>query len=49
VAKALDEHQELFRLYGDPWYYDTRMVASSRVIPMAAGALRYYPERGYVK
>ena len=49
VAKALDEHQELFRMYGDPWYYDTRLVASSPVIPMAAGAMKYYRERGYVK
>ena len=49
VAKALDEHQEQFRMYGDPWYYDTRLVASSRVIPMAAGAMKYYRERGYVK
>jgi len=49
VAKALDEHQELFRMYGDPWYYDTRLVASSKVIPMAPGAVRYYRERGYVK
>lgn len=49
VAKALDEHQELFRMYGDPWYYDTRLVASSKVIPMAPGATRYYRERGYVK
>jgi uncharacterized protein len=49
VAKALDEHQELFRMYGDPWYYDTRMLASSKVIPMAPGAMRYYRDRGYVK
>lgn len=50
VAKALDEHQEQFRMYGDPWYYDTRLVASSsNVIPMAAGAMKYYRERGYVK
>ena len=49
VAKALDEHQELFRMYGDPWYYDTRLVANSKVIPMATGAMRYYRERGYVK
>jgi TRAP-type uncharacterized transport system substrate-binding protein len=48
VAKALDEHQELFRMYGDPWYYDTRLVASSSVIPMAPGALKYYRERGYI-
>jgi hypothetical protein len=47
VAKALDEHQELFRMYGDPWYYDIRLVASSSTIPMAAGAWKYYRERGY--
>ncbi len=49
VAKALDEHQELFRMYGDPWYYDTRMVAKSTVIPMAPGAMKYYRQRAYVK
>ncbi len=49
VAKALDEHQELFRMYGDPWYYDTRLVANSKVIPMAPGAVRYYRQRGYIK
>jgi len=49
VAKALDEHQELFRMYGDPWYYDPRLVAASSVIPMAPGAMKYYRERGYVR
>ncbi|MBV9505851.1 MAG: hypothetical protein JO323_12680 [Acidobacteriia bacterium] len=49
VAKALDEHQELFRMYGDPWYYDTRLIASSKTIPMAPGAMQYYRERGYAK
>lgn len=49
VAKALDQHQELFRMYGDPFYYDTRLVAVSPIIPMAQGALNYYRERGYVK
>jgi TRAP-type uncharacterized transport system substrate-binding protein len=49
VARALDEHQELFHLYGDPWYYDVRSVASSSVIPMAPGAMKYYRERGYVR
>ena len=48
VAKALDEHQELFRMYGDPFYYDVRLVAHSPVVPVAAGALQYYRERGYV-
>ena len=49
VAKALDEHQELFRLYGDPWYYDMRLVASSGTVPMAPGAMKYYRERGFVQ
>jgi TRAP-type uncharacterized transport system substrate-binding protein len=48
VAKALDEHQDLFREYGDPWYYDIHSVARTSVIPMAPGALKYYRERGYV-
>jgi TRAP transporter TAXI family solute receptor len=48
VAKALDEHQQLFREYGDPWYYDIRSVATSSVIPLAPGAMKYYRERGYV-
>jgi hypothetical protein len=48
VAKALDEHQELFRMYGDPFYYDARLVAHSPVVPVAPGALQYYRERGYV-
>ena len=48
VAKALDEHQELFRMYGDPFYYDARLVAHSPVVPTAPGALQYYRERGYV-
>jgi TRAP-type uncharacterized transport system substrate-binding protein len=49
VAKALDEHQNLLRIYGDPWYYDIHTVASPREIPMAPGALKYYRERGYVR
>jgi TRAP-type uncharacterized transport system substrate-binding protein len=36
-------------MYGDPWYYDTRLVAKSTVIPLASGAERYYRERGYLK
>jgi hypothetical protein len=35
-------------LYGDPFYYDTRLAANSSVVPMAAGALKYHCERGYV-
>ena len=48
VAKALDEHQELFRMYDAPFYYDTRLVAHSPVVPVAPGASQYYRERGYV-
>jgi TRAP-type uncharacterized transport system substrate-binding protein len=36
-------------MYGDPWYYDTRLVAKSAVIPLAPGAAKYYRERGYLK
>jgi TRAP-type uncharacterized transport system substrate-binding protein len=49
VAKALDEHRELFQVQLEPWYYDPQTVASSRVIPMHPGALKYYRERGYLK
>jgi TRAP-type uncharacterized transport system substrate-binding protein len=48
VAKSLEEHQELFRMYGAPFYYDARLVAHSPVVPVAPGALQYYRERGYV-
>lgn len=48
AAKALDEHQDLLRLYGDPWYYDPKLVAYSPVIPLHPGALKYYRERGYI-
>ena len=49
VAKALDEHRDLFQVQLEPWYYDPQTVAVSRVIPMHPGALKYYRERGYVK
>jgi TRAP-type uncharacterized transport system substrate-binding protein len=50
VAKSLDEHQELFRMQAEPWYYDTRLVATTAGgIPMHPGAMKYYKERGYVK
>jgi hypothetical protein len=47
VAKALDEHRELFQVQLEPWYYDSRTVAVSRVIPLHPGAIKYYRERGY--
>ena len=49
VAKALDEHRDIFRLQAAPWYYDTKMIATSSSIPMHPGALQYYRERGYVQ
>jgi uncharacterized protein len=49
VAKALDEHRQLFQVQLMPWYYDRDTVAVSKVIPMHPGAMRYYRERGYVK
>ncbi len=49
VAKALDEHRDLFQVQLEPWYYDPRTVAASKVIPMHPGAMKYYRERGYVK
>ena len=49
VAKALDEHRELFQVQLEPWYYDPRTVAVSKVIPIHPGAMKYYRERGYAK
>ena len=49
VAKALDEHRDLFQVQLEPWYYDPQTVAGSKVIPMHPGAMKYYRERGYVK
>jgi uncharacterized protein len=49
VAKALDEHRDLFQVQLEPWYYDPRTVAVSKVIPMHPGAMKYYRERGFVK
>jgi TRAP transporter TAXI family solute receptor len=49
LAKALDEHQEVWRMQAEPFYYDTRSVAVSRVIPLHPAAARYYRERGYLK
>jgi len=49
VAKALDEHRQLFQVQLEPWYYDPATVAVSKVIPMHPGAIKYYRERGFVK
>jgi uncharacterized protein len=49
VAKALDEHRQLFQVQLEPWYYDPQTVAVSKVIPMHPGAMKYYREHGYVR
>ena len=49
VAKALDEHRQLFQVQLEPWYYDPQTVAISKVIPMHPGAMKYYREHGFVK
>jgi TRAP transporter TAXI family solute receptor len=49
VAKALDEHRQLFQYQVEPWYYDPQSVADSKVVPIHPGAMKYYRERGYVK
>jgi len=49
LAKALDEHQELWQRQAEPFYYDTRKVAVSPIIPLHSAAARYYRERGYLK
>jgi TRAP-type uncharacterized transport system substrate-binding protein len=48
LAKALDEHQELFRMQAQPYWYDPRLVAISKDVPLHPGALKYYRERGYI-
>jgi len=49
LTKALDEHQEVWRFQAEPFYYDTRLVAVSTVVPLHPAAARYYRERGYLK
>jgi len=49
VAKALDEHRDLFQVQLEPWYYDPQTVAVSKTIPLHTGAIKYYRERGFVK
>ena len=49
VAKALDEHRDLFQVQLEPWYYDPRTVADSKTIPLHPGAIQYYREKGYLQ
>src|SRR5579871_3927572 len=49
LAKALDEHRDLFQMQLEPWYYDPRTVTDTKTIPLHPGAMKYYKERGYAK
>jgi TRAP-type uncharacterized transport system substrate-binding protein len=47
VAKALDERRDLIRWTNQPFSYDPMTVADGGGVPLHAGAVRYYRERGY--
>ena len=49
VAKALDEHQELFAWSNNTFSYNRYTVGSAFGVPLHPGAERYYRERGYIK
>jgi len=49
VTKALDEQSHVFRLQAEPFYYDPKLVAVSKTIPLHPAAQRYYREVGYLK
>jgi TRAP-type uncharacterized transport system substrate-binding protein len=48
VAKALDEHRQLFQVQLEPWYYDPD-GGGQQGDSDTPGAMKYYRERGYVK
>jgi uncharacterized protein len=49
VAKALDEHRDLFRWTHVPFTYDSQLVTKLPPVPLHPGAERYYREVGYIK
>jgi TRAP transporter TAXI family solute receptor len=49
VAKALDEHQTLFRWSHLPFSYNPATVWKFGDVPLHPGAARYYKKRGYMK
>ncbi len=49
LAKALDEHQDLFQWSHMPFSYNVRTVWKNFDVPLHPGAARYYKERGYMK
>jgi len=48
LAKALDEQSHVFQQQAQAFFYDTKRVHVSPVIPLHTGAERYYRERGYM-
>jgi len=49
VAKALDEHQEVFHWRHLPFSYNPHTVSKLGDVPLHPGAAKYYKERGYLK
>ena len=51
LAKALDEHQDLFQWAnsGMNFSYNWRTVWKAFDVPLHPGAAKYYRERGYMK
>ncbi len=49
TGRRQDDQGLLFQVQLEPWYYDPRTVAVSKVIPMHPGATKYYRQRGYIK
>jgi TRAP-type uncharacterized transport system substrate-binding protein len=49
LAKALDEHQDLFGWSHSFFSYNSRTVWKALDVPLHPGAARYYREKGYMK
>jgi len=49
LAKALDEHQDLFPWTHMNWSYNWRTVWKAFGVPLHPGAAKYYREVGYMK
>jgi uncharacterized protein len=49
VARALDEHPDLFAWSNNTFSYNRYTVGKAFGVPLHPGAARYYRERGYIK
>ncbi len=49
VARALDEHQDLFAWSNNTFSYNRLTVGKAFDVPLHPGAARYYREKGYMK